>query len=472
MSADNYSREALNELRTILLAPAYLSEALAPLIEEVLRERIAADPAVMANVLAPAVQIAFTSMLDGDTGADPASDDVASSMNRFVAEACGRWAREHPDELSGIVRDASGARSGRPGRTTPPKGDQTGTPTEQTEAAAGEPTARPEKAKGLFGRSRLLMAGLALVTTMNLGLLGLAGWGASNADAPGPDLPASSVPDASSPSLAAGTGSVQGPGGVAAAQASRLEMARVSDQSWYIAASLVEGSDPSDVASLAETAAATGDSDDLDVSLPTAPEGADTLALVADEKAVGSDSVLYLTFDDGPNPRWTPEILNVLARHGAHATFFALGQEAAKYPELVRDILAQGHNIGHHSWDHPLMAGMDHDALMEQIWRTDEALGGDVSAFLRPPYGVIDDASRALVEELGLRIVLWDIDPRDWMADGAEAIAQQVLRQAAPGRIVVLHDGGGYRGETVQALEIMLAELGQRGYRFEAIPLD
>ena len=472
MAADSYSREALNELRRILLAPEYLKEALLPLIDEVLRERIAQEPELMAELLAPAVRLIVKPTLVEALGAGGTADDVPEAMDALVAQALRRWVAEHPEEAIEITRNPGRARRAeRAAATVAEAADDEAA--DEAEAPKADQEERSGKGRGLFGRTRLLLAGLALVSTLNTGLIGLQGWGASDtAAAMAPDPEPTPTPNVSTLMQAVESGP-RSTGAVASRSWSAVSTESLANEATWVIDAALDSQAP-----MAESAPSPGGERQIpdrneapSVALDEQPQDG-ALAVAPMPEDATADKVLYLTFDDGPNRIWTSRILAVLDRYDAKATFFALGQEAAKNPDLVQTIVAAGHVIGHHSWDHPLLVGVDRDELMEQIWRTDEALGGVASPCLRPPYGVIDDASRAVVEELGLRVILWDIDPRDWMADGAEAIAAAVIHQAAPGRIVVLHDGGGNRGETVGALEIVLENLSARGYRFEAIPLD
>lgn len=184
------------------------------------------------------------------------------------------------------------------------------------------------------------------------------------------------------------------------------------------------------------------------------------------------EPVVYLTFDDGPHPTWTPLVLEALARHGAAATFFVLGRNASVYPRLVARLAEAGHDVENHTFDHASLDRMDREAFAAEVRDTDRAIlaaagerAGPV-ACLRPPYGAVDERTRDLAAELGKTVALWSVDPQDWRRPGAEQIASHLLANARPGAILLLHDGGGNREQTVAALEIVLAELSARGYAF------
>ena len=201
----------------------------------------------------------------------------------------------------------------------------------------------------------------------------------------------------------------------------------------------------------------------------------DPLPGAADEPEPGwvpqpeEPKVLYLTFDDGPSEWWTPRILEVLARYDAHATFFALGEQVDASPEMAAAVLAAGHSIGNHSLTHQTFEGVTRTGFLRELLGTQTQLEGQGSACLRPPYGAIDANTRVYAAEQGYRVVLWDVDPQDWRRPGVTEIAAGVIDRVKPGDVILLHDGGGERSQTVLALEIILRTLGEQGYTFESI---
>ena len=176
--------------------------------------------------------------------------------------------------------------------------------------------------------------------------------------------------------------------------------------------------------------------------------------------------VLYLTFDDGPSA-YTPRVLELLARYNAKATFFVIGRQAAAQPELIERIWAEGHGLANHTWNHPSLSGISWPRFESEIVRTGLVLGERGSAWIRPPYGATDRNTIGFAARLGYKTVLWTVDPRDWSRPGANVIAQRVIGRSGPGSIVLMHDGGGYREQTVAALETILRSLSGRGYRME-----
>lgn len=186
---------------------------------------------------------------------------------------------------------------------------------------------------------------------------------------------------------------------------------------------------------------------------------------VADDWTLGNDGkVIYLTFDDGPQHVFTPKVLAVLARHHAKATFFVLGREAAAYPELVETTRAQGHTIGNHTWDHPMLTKLTPQRIRQEIF------SGVKSKCFRPPFRDTNPAVAAVAAANHQREVLWDIDTKDWEKPGAAKIERAILRGAHPGAVILLHDGGGNRTQTVAALDRALTQLTARGYTFRALP--
>jgi peptidoglycan/xylan/chitin deacetylase (PgdA/CDA1 family) len=190
--------------------------------------------------------------------------------------------------------------------------------------------------------------------------------------------------------------------------------------------------------------------------------------------------IVYLTFDDGPNAAgpdggYTEEMLALLQQYNGHATFFNVGKSVSAWPQLVRDVASAGHYVANHTWDHSDLAGLTKEEFIAEAERTKQAIlqaAGDLFnldkdvRYLRPPYGSTDAATRQYAAELGYNIVMWDVDPQDWRRPGTEAIADHVLSHVFPGAIVLMHDGGGDRTQSVAALEIILRELSAQGYKF------
>ena len=187
-------------------------------------------------------------------------------------------------------------------------------------------------------------------------------------------------------------------------------------------------------------------------------------------------SVAYLTFDDGPHPSFTPSILELLSRYDATATFFVLGAQVQRFPEVVAAAAQQGNEIENHTANHVSLVEVSRDEFIAEVVSTDQAIHAAVGELvdpiscLRPPYGARDERTSSIAAEMGKKIVMWDVDPQDWRRPGAEQIAQHILAHARPGAILLMHDGGGDRQQTIAALEMVLAELTARGYVFRGLP--
>ncbi|GAA3040998.1 polysaccharide deacetylase family protein [Kitasatospora albolonga] len=187
-------------------------------------------------------------------------------------------------------------------------------------------------------------------------------------------------------------------------------------------------------------------------------------------EAEGVEPTVALTFDDGPHPEHTPRVLELLGGYGIRAAFFCIGLHALAHPELVRRIVAEGHVLGNHTWSHAYLPDLGPAGLRHQLGSTGEALaeasGAGLPTLMRPPYGGRSPELMERVAELGLTTVLWDVETNDWARPGAEVIADRVLRQVRPGSVVLMHDGGGDRSQTVAALPLVVDGLRRRGYRF------
>src|SRR5207249_5815589 len=178
--------------------------------------------------------------------------------------------------------------------------------------------------------------------------------------------------------------------------------------------------------------------------------------LVLDAPAAGP--TVALTFDDGPGES-TPEILRVLEAERVPATFFVVGREVAGREALVQRMLADGDALGDHSWDHADLAAAGPHAARE-LTETNAAIvraAGYQPCVFRAPFGATSPALVAEAGALGMLTIGWDVDPRDWSLPGAGAIFERIVRAVHPGAIVLMHDGGGRRDETVAALARVIA---------------
>ena len=175
---------------------------------------------------------------------------------------------------------------------------------------------------------------------------------------------------------------------------------------------------------------------------------------------------IALTFDDGPHHDFTEQLLDGLRQRGASATFFLVGEEAEKEPELVHRMQAEGHQIGNHTWGHMRLKKVTEETLLAEVGKTEallESLLGEGDYWLRPPYG---EVSADLEHLITVPMVKWSVDPRDWESRNREKIVQAVLEAAEPNSIVLLHDI--YQPSVEAALEIM-DRLQAQGYDFVTV---
>jgi peptidoglycan/xylan/chitin deacetylase (PgdA/CDA1 family) len=183
-------------------------------------------------------------------------------------------------------------------------------------------------------------------------------------------------------------------------------------------------------------------------------------------RARTSQPVVALTFDDGPNPVTTPRLLQILRENGVSATFFMVGRNAAAYPDVVRQVTADGHEIGNHSWSHPRLPDLTDSGVSNELRKTEDALAaaGARPKYLRPPYGSLTNAQRQWVhKKFGYDFIFWDVDPNDWQRPGVDAVARRVVDNARPGSIILLHD---IHADSVAAVPAIIERLKARGFRF------
>ncbi|MCS1351417.1 polysaccharide deacetylase family protein [Mechercharimyces sp. CAU 1602] len=180
-----------------------------------------------------------------------------------------------------------------------------------------------------------------------------------------------------------------------------------------------------------------------------------------------------LTFDDGPDEIYTPQILKILRDNGVRATFYIVGSEARRHPEMVKLIKAEGHVIANHSWNHTDFRKLSNEQLLKQIKKTDkllqEIVGGEVSPYFRPPYGALRPEQAEVIRQHGYIVTNWSVDTRDWSGISSNQIVQKVREQTAPGGIVLQHFAGGDRSATVRALPEIISYLQEKGYNLTTV---
>lgn len=177
---------------------------------------------------------------------------------------------------------------------------------------------------------------------------------------------------------------------------------------------------------------------------------------------------MVLTFDDGPNPTYTPAILSTLREHEVRAMFFVCGELARDNRDLLREMADDGHVVGNHSWSHPLITKLPPSEIRDELGRTSDVIErtlGSAPLWYRAPYGAWNRLSFEIGAELGMEPLGWTVDSLDWTEPGTGSIVRNVLDGAGPGAVVLSHDAGGDRSQSVAALRSYLPELLAAGYR-------
>ena len=190
------------------------------------------------------------------------------------------------------------------------------------------------------------------------------------------------------------------------------------------------------------------------------------------EQATVIKKQIALTFDDGPHPRYTPVILDILKEYGVHATFFMVGENVKYYHEVAEAVEAAGHEIGNHTYSHARLDRMSKEAIEEQICACEDeiaSLNEYRSKFFRPPEGQMSDAVKQVSQEWDYRLVLWDVDTRDWAHTPPDVICEKVLTTIQAGDIILMHDFIGKNSPTPEALRLLIPALLEKGYEFVTV---
>lgn len=181
---------------------------------------------------------------------------------------------------------------------------------------------------------------------------------------------------------------------------------------------------------------------------------------------------IALTFDDGPWEKSTSQVLDVLKKEDIKATFFVVGRQVERYPQLIKQIVAEGHALGNHTWSHQYRmynsaaAAREIDKTAELVYKTT----GVKTSLFRPPGGFLNNGLAAYAYQKKYAVVMWSADSLDWRYRQPTTLIDRVLKEASAGGIVLMHDGGGDRSKTVQALPEVIAQLRKRGYSFVTVP--
>ncbi|MEU1300450.1 polysaccharide deacetylase family protein [Streptomyces shenzhenensis] len=181
----------------------------------------------------------------------------------------------------------------------------------------------------------------------------------------------------------------------------------------------------------------------------------------------GTGRRMLLTFDDGPDRAYTPHILDTLAKYGVRATFFVCGEMAQANRDLLARMADEGHVVGNHTWSHPLLTELSRARIRAEMERTSEAIEqgyGEHPRWFRAPYGAWNRAVFRLGSEMGMEPLAWTVDSLDWTEPGTRTIIDRIEHGAAPGVVVLSHDAGGDRSQSVSALRRYLPRLLDDGY--------
>lgn len=181
---------------------------------------------------------------------------------------------------------------------------------------------------------------------------------------------------------------------------------------------------------------------------------------------------IALTFDDGPHPRLTPKILEILDKYSIKATFFVIGVNAKNYPEQLKMILEREHEIGNHTYSHNVLKSLPKEKIEKEIFDTElqikEIVDYDLT-LLRPPCGLYDKSLEEIAEKNGSKIVLWSLDTLDWKHSSAIEMSKKILRSVRDGDIILFHDYVSGEYNTPRTLEIVIPILLEKGYEFVTV---
>ena len=191
------------------------------------------------------------------------------------------------------------------------------------------------------------------------------------------------------------------------------------------------------------------------------------------EQVTVQEKVVAFTFDDGPHPVYTPQVLDIFRRAGGHATFFMIGEEMEAHPDIAAEVHREGHEIANHTYTHPNLTELTLEEAGEELRRAEQLVqkvtGGSARSF-RPPYFGVNDDILALAAERGYRTIgAANGAARDWDNPGTEHIVEHSRSAVKPGSVLIFHDGYGDRSQTVEAVRVLVEELTADGYRLVTV---
>lgn len=190
--------------------------------------------------------------------------------------------------------------------------------------------------------------------------------------------------------------------------------------------------------------------------------------------------VVALTFDDGPNPKYTEAILDILKEKEVPATFFMVGKHVKKYPEIAKRVVEEGHLIGNHTYSHTNLLGSSKQKVINEILNNQkiiEEVTGITPKYFRPPRGMYNKTALETAADNNLTMVLWSVSSQDWASEGWKDIVRNVTKRVKPGAVILFHDSGdfitaqgGGRDNTIKALPMIIDDLQKKGYTFVSLP--
>ena len=183
-----------------------------------------------------------------------------------------------------------------------------------------------------------------------------------------------------------------------------------------------------------------------------------------------SQKVVAMTFDDGPHPVHTPKLLDILKARNIKCTFFVIGQQVKMYPNIIRRIIAEGHEIANHTWTHCSLTSVSDDRIRKELKDSEDAVfevAGVRPHLVRPPYGAINARIKDLMfAEFGYSTIMWSVDPQDWRRPGVSVVTSRLVNGAHPGAIMLAHD---IHPPTISAMPAMFDQLLAKGYQFVTV---
>jgi peptidoglycan-N-acetylglucosamine deacetylase len=187
------------------------------------------------------------------------------------------------------------------------------------------------------------------------------------------------------------------------------------------------------------------------------------------------NKVVALTFDDGPDDKYTKEVLNILRENQVKATFFVIGKNIKEYPSTMKEIIAEGHAVGNHTWSHARLTDLNASQIKAEMEKTNQLLKDEFGVetnLMRPPFGAMDDRTLKVLTDLQFHTVKWSVDTRDWAGTESNEMIQNVYGNVTPGGIVLQHSAGGKGGNldnTLEALPVIIKQLKEKGYQFVTV---